>query len=428
MLAPNYRTPYSFQLNVGVQRQLGPRTALTVDYVRNVGLHYLIGIDTNRVGAARFLDKAAALSTISLTNEAFECGTGTDSASIECAIGHGATIADYASFGMDSGISLTSGFPCGGGCAFPGANTNLGQNQMLFPIGRSVYNGLLFSLKSDLGNPLPGIKRVNLVASYALSRFKGLVRDQDFINNATDFDRPLSFFGPTALDRTHQVGVGAVIDFPLAMRVAVATKWGTASPRTLTLPNSGLPGEIFRTDITGDGTVEDVLPGTNVGAFGRDTRVGDLNAVLTNYTSTAAGRLTPAGQALVSAGLFTADQLKRLGGVTPRLALAPNGQVGVSPFFTFDVHISWVLRPSRLWSNVPEVITIEPKVAIFNLFNFQNFDPGGNPISGSLTGLPGSVNGTTRDKRSNLVAPGSASGVNWYGVPRQVEFGIKITF
>src|SRR5437879_8139829 len=36
---------------------------------------------------------------------------------------------------------------------------------MLFPIGRSVYNGLQLSLRSDLDHPLPGIRHLNLKES-----------------------------------------------------------------------------------------------------------------------------------------------------------------------------------------------------------------------------------------------------------------------
>ena len=77
-LAPNYRTPYSIQMNAGIQRQLMPGMVLSVDYLRNVNLHYLIGVDVNHSGDTRFFDKTAALNAISLTNSQFGCGTGTD--------------------------------------------------------------------------------------------------------------------------------------------------------------------------------------------------------------------------------------------------------------------------------------------------------------------------------------------------------------
>ena len=52
LLAPNYQTPRSLQMNIGFQKQLRQTTVFSVDYVRNVGTHYLIGYDTNHVGDA----------------------------------------------------------------------------------------------------------------------------------------------------------------------------------------------------------------------------------------------------------------------------------------------------------------------------------------------------------------------------------------
>jgi hypothetical protein len=221
------------------------------------------------------------------------------------------------------------------------------------------------------------------------------------------------------------------MDLPAATRLALTTHWDTASPLNLTLPQAGTPGEIFRTDVTGDGTVGDIVPGSNVGAFGRSIKAGDLNNFINSYNSNSAGKLTPAGQALVAAGLFTSSQLTSLGAVTPTLALAPPGQVGVSPIFTFDMHASWELKLAKVMHALPERVVLEPQIALFNVFNYQNHDPFGNVLSGVLNGSVGSANGTTAHGplgRSNLVTPGSSSGVNWYAVPRQAEFGVKLSF
>src|SRR5262249_14294752 len=134
-----------------------------------------------------------------------------------------------------------------------------------------------------------------------------------------------------------------------ATRVSTSTHWATAGALTLALADSGLPGEIFRSDVTGDGTVDDLIPGTNIGAFGRDVKPGAINNLINQYNSNSAGQLTPAGQALVSAGLFSQGQLTSLGAVTPTLAAAPKGQVGLSPRFTSDITVSWLLRPSKLF-------------------------------------------------------------------------------
>jgi hypothetical protein len=274
---------------------------------------------------------------------------------------------------------------------------------------------------------------MSLIASYTLSRYDAngtstSAGDGDFVNNAYDFDNPLHAFGPNALDRTHLVSVGAVLDLPYAARLGLTSHYSSAAPLALTLPQAGTPGEIFRTDVTGDGTVGDILPGTNVGSFGRSVKAEDLNNVITAYNNNDAGKLTPAGQALVSANLFTQAQLVALGAVTPTLALAPPGQVGLSPLFTFDVHISWELRLAKAMHFLPERVILEPQIALYNVFNFHNYDPFGNELSGVLTGAPGTANGTTRADRGNLITPGSASGVNWYAVPRQAEFGVKLSF
>jgi hypothetical protein len=427
LLAPDYVSPRSVQMNIGVQRQIGSDTTISADYVRNVGTHYLLGLDTNKVGDARFLNTPNALAAISATNNAFGCGTATTAAAIDCAIKAGAQITDYAGNGLDSGYDAMGGAPCPT-CAFGGINGNLGQLEMFFPVGRSVYNGLLLELKSNLKDPLPGIRHLNLVASYTLSRFDSAAGDQDSVNLALDFNNPLKYFGPSALDRTHLISAGAMMDFPWATRLGLSAHYGSAVPITLTLPQAGTPGEIFRTDVTGDGTVGDVLPGTNVGSFGRNIKAGDINNFINSYNSTSAGQLTPAGQALVSANLFSHAQLVSLGAVTPTLALAPPGQVGVSPLFTFDAHLSWELHLSKLFHALPERVILEPQVALFNVFNFHNYDPFGNLLSGVLNGSAGSANGTTKQERANLITPGTASGVNWYAVPRQAEFGVKVNF
>jgi hypothetical protein len=133
--------------------------------------------------------------------------------------------------------------------------------------------------------------------------------------------------------------------------------------------------------------------------------------------------------------------LKALGGVTPTLPLAPPGNVGVAPIFTFDAHVSWEIRMNKLFRGLPERVVLEPQIALFNVFNYQGHDPFGNELSGVLNGGVGSANGTTAHDqsgcpadptkctgRTNLITPGSSSGVNWYAVPRQAEFGVKLSF
>jgi hypothetical protein len=84
--------------------------------------------------------------------------------------------------------------------------------------------------------------------------------------------------------------------------------------------------------------------------------------------------------------------------------------------------LGWKIKPVHGW----ERLLVEPQVSIYNLFNRQNFDSPSQPLSGILNGVPGTLNGTTRGDRSNLV--GLGSGVFALGAPRSLEFGIKATF
>jgi hypothetical protein len=438
LLAPSYRTPYSMQFNIGVQRELHPGTVLTVDYIRNVGLHSLLGYDTNHVGDARYLNVNAALNAISATNNAFGCGTGAGAASINCAINAKATIFDYAGNGLDSGYGFLGslGAPATGrtpdtGAAFPGINPSVGANQMLFPIGRSAYNGLQMKLTSQKTAPVPGMKSVNFVVSYAFSRLSAMARDGDFINNAFSF-RNTNLRGPNGLDRRHQLSGGATMDFKYGASLSFITHWYSPLPSNLFLPSpsNGMPGAIFTSDLDGDGSLSgntsgqsgDLLPGATIGSFGRGVGVSGLAALINQWNSSGAGKLTPAGQALVDAGLFTQSQLVALGAVTPTIAAPPAGEEGLGNMFTFDLKLAWKIKPAHKW----ERLTVEPQVSIYNLFNRQNFDSPSQPLSGILNGTPGTLNGTTRGDRSNLV--GLGSGVFALGAPRSMEFGFKVVF
>src|SRR5262249_47778718 len=435
LLAPNYRTPYSMEYNIGVSRELRPGTVLTIDYLRNVGLHGLIGVDTNHVGDARFLNKAAALNAISLTNSKFAtCGGGTDAAAINCAIAHGATIADYAASGLDSGNAFNGGglgAPALGrdpnkAAAFAGVNPNVGTNQMLFPIGRSVYNGLQVKLTSQWTNPLPAVRSLNMVVSYALSRATASVRDVDFIATGYDF-RNTGVSGPNGLDRTHQFSAGATFGFKYGAELSFITHWNSPLPADVKLPS----GSIFTADLTGDGSFAgntlgasgDLLPGTKPGGFGRDFGLHGLREMIDAYNNNIAGKvLTPAGQALVDAGLFTQAQLFLLGATPQPIADPPAGQVGLDSFFTFDLRLAWNIHPLKHM----ERLVFSPQFNVYNLFNRQNYDSPSLPTSGILNGSVGSLNGTIATDRANLI--GLGSGVFALGAPRALEFGFKVAF
>ncbi len=447
-LAPNYRTPYSIQINAGIQRQLMPGMVLSVDYLRNVNLHYLIGVDVNHSGDVRFFNKGAAQQAIATTLS--QCGAATiDAAIASCPGLHppsggnpagGATISDFGGFGLDSAADLGVGSCAtafGFDCAFQGVNPAVGPAVFLQPIGRSVYNALDIKLVENVKNPIRGVKYLNFQFAYAFSRFTNCgaalstsagtspaAADQDFVNPATDNDRPCGFSGPSALDRTHQFSFGGYAELPYHFRLGTIFHFDSPLASALAVPTTGNgAGEIFATDFTGDGTVGDPIPGTKQGSFMRGVSLGDLPNVVNNYNNTVANNPTPAGNVLISNGLFTLGQLQALGGVAPALSPVVPGEVGLTWLRTFDASLTW----SGKVTVKDRAFVFEPSVSFYNLFNFSNFNIPGNVLSGILTGGAGSLNGTTRADATG-VRVGVGTGVFSLGAPRTIEFGMKLTF
>jgi hypothetical protein len=319
-------------------------------------------------------------------------------------------MAYYAGKGLSSANDFGGVCPF---CAFQRANPSAPSLVFLSPIGRSVYNGLQIKLTQNIKDALPVLRALNLQAAYSLSRFEnsgaiGSV-DQDIVNSALDNNRPNRYFGPSGLDRTHQISFGGFAYLPARFSLGVISHFYSPLSTTLFVPNTGLGfGEIFRTDFTGDGTVQDPLPGTTFGNFDRGIDAGNINRLIIHYNSTIAGQPTPAGQVLIKNGLFTLSQLQALAAVAPQVPLAPKGQVDLAWLRAFDLKVAWSCI-------IKEKVTIEPSVGVYNLLNFANFDLPGNTLSGLLLGSAGTVNGTAYSDH-NLTRVGVGSGVFALGI------------
>ena len=451
-IAPDYRTPRTVQMNIGLEHEFRQNTVLSIDYVRNVGTHYLLGYDTNHVGDSRFLNVNAALNAINATVTPAGCGPVTSAGAnsqgaIDCYIAAtpGASIADFARNGLDSGGQYLSGLPAevlgltpDTGAAFAGINPLVGRNLMFISAGNSRYSALQVTLRSELNHPFQHVKALDFRLGYAHARFDSNVpggsslSDPAFLPVAANFTQPNAGWGPGAADRTHQISFSTVFQFFFMGRLAFIGHFDSPLAETLFLPASGgTPGEIFRTDVDGDGAFGgnsqtgnsaygDILPGTNIGAFGRTVTDSNLSSTISTYNTTQADKLTPSGLALISSDLFRGNQLAALGALTPTIPSPPANNVGLAWLRNVDVTYSFPFK-------IGERISIAPSFSAFNVLNLANFDALNNALTGVLNGAAGSANGTSIANRAGTrIGPGS--GLFTLGAPRQLEFGLKISF
>ena len=465
MLAPGFKTPRVVHMSAGLQHQIGERGMFSADYVREIGTQFPLGIDTNHVGDAGFMTDgsnsnpalntyAAELSAINATVKNVGCGPALFAgSSSQAAVGcyllavPGASITDFARQGLDSSNAFCGPFPCSvlgkQQAAFGGINPAVGSNIMYFPSGRSRYEGVHLSYRGVSGdNPMRRLRRLEVSISYAFSRYRsnlaepnGSGGDYSLMNVAEDYNRPhRGHFGSSGLDRTHQLTFAPIADLPHGLRLSMIAHLASPLPLSVYVPQQnggGVAGEIFRSDLSGDGTVGDLLPGTFIGSTGKYS-TSNLTQAIKFYNNTFEGKLTPAGNVLMTSGLFGGDQLVKLGAYAPAVQGLPGHAATAAWLKTMD------LRLSRSFQ-VGERVKLEPNFSVFNVFNWANFGGAGNQLSGVLNGAPGSSlnnassgggycgsSTTFCTSRLDRVLAGSGTYAN--GAPRQMEFGVRITF
>ena len=477
MLAPGFKTPRVVHMDFGIQHQIGERGMFSIDYVREIGTQFPLGIDTNHVGDAGFLTDGsnlnrslntykAELDAINATLAANPASRGlcapalfagsSSQAAVNCYLTAvpGASITDFAHNGLDSSNAFCGPFPCSvlgkKQASFGGINPAVGSNIMYFPGGRSQYQGLHLAYKTSIANPARHVGRMDVGIAYAWSRYRtniaepnGSGGDYSLMNVAEDYNRPhRGHFGTSGLDRSHQLTFTPTADLPHGLRLSMIAHLASPLPLSAYIPQQdggGVAGEIFRSDITGDGTVGDLLG--FIGGTGKYS-TSKLNQLVTFYNNNLAGKLTPAGLALANAGLFTGQQLVTLGAVSPLICSnvhlgsqdcqgLPGHYAQATWLKTIDLRLNWPFR-------VGERVRLEPNLSVFNVFNFANFGGPGNQLSGVLNGAPGtSLNNassagfcgsstTICTSRQDRVLAGSGTYAN--GAPRQMEFGVRITF
>jgi hypothetical protein len=194
--------------------------------------------------------------------------------------------------------------------------------------GREDYKALLVKLEKRFSN------RYQFTASYAYSRLRGFDYDRDLGN-------PFAFPGFSGADRPHIFSFSGVADLPYGLRAGLIATFESGAPLTVTIPGTN------NSDLNGDGTNNDLLPGTSLNTVNRNISASSLQALVDQYNTQFAGKPAPRG------------------GTFPLLALPSNFDLGDS-FQSYDV------RLSKEFNILTEKLKMELIGEVYNLFNISN--------------------------------------------------------
>jgi hypothetical protein len=246
--------------------------------------------------------------------------------------------------------------------------------------GRAQYKGLLMRIEKRFSG------RAQLLVSYALSSYVGSNGTGTGTSEATG-GRVFGFnnndwfenYGPMPTDQRHILNVSGFIELPWRLQVAVSVAAYSRPP---------FSAYVAGVDFNGDGTVDDLLPGTKVNEFGRGLNRDDLVRLVADYNEKYAGKITAGGQ------------------IAPHITL-PDDYAFNDNFFTQDVRVTRTLALGK--SRMRLLLFAE----IFNLLNTANLvQYSGNLADPTAFGQPAA--------RSTQVF-GS-------GGPRAVQLGARMTF
>lgn len=233
--------------------------------------------------------------------------------------------------------------------------------------GRSDYRALLTKIEKRFTD------RYQFTAAYTWSRLRGFDYNRDISN-------PFAFPGFQGGDRRHSFVFSGLVKLPWGVNASLITTYESGAPLSAFLPGAN------NSDLNGDGTNNDFLPGVGWNQLNRGIDADGLRALVDQYNANYAGKAAPRG------------------GQLPRLTLPTDFQFSDS-FQSHDV------RVAKEFNVIGERLRFELIGEVFNLFNISN-----------LAGFSGSLD-------SGFGQPTSkANPILGIGGPRIFQIAGKIKF
>jgi hypothetical protein len=165
----------------------------------------------------------------------------------------------------------------------PQAFCSTGPINVQVNTGSATYKGLLVRADKRFSHGF------QFLASWAYSSDTGINSSSTNTANGFNLDDWLSNRGPLANDITHIVNLAGVVQLPRRFRLGFNFSYSSTPPFSAFVGGN---------DFNGDGTTDDLLPGTTVNTFNRGLGRADLDHLVAQFNQTFAGKLDAKGAAI----------------------------------------------------------------------------------------------------------------------------------
>jgi len=374
----NFTTAYTFQVTLGVQREIAQNMILTADFVRRRAVHFGgseagFGVDINRFQRPRVTSVDPITQTVTFVPDPIIPACTTQQV-------------------------LTPKFPCSSSLIlgyWSGLNT--------------TYTGLLMKLDKRFSNGW------QFTGSYAFSRQTSNV---NVVANQVSLANLYETAGITGDDRPHRFTFSGFYELPSykgdkrllrgllnSWQIGLISDVQSAPPLN---PNLDL-------DVDGDGVSRIILPGILWNEFGRGADADDIRGAVSRYNADIISRAKAlpanATAAQIAACTLVINGQRMCGVRTPQnqvlpLISLPDKFSNGDPFFSQDIRLTRLIA-------IRERIKMSLIAEAFNVFNIANLTSYGSGLNTPSTfGQPG-----------NRVNP-----IFGTGGPRAYQFAARLTF